>query len=127
VPATEVAAYSIAFLGANRCKFRFRPSSDQPETPDRHVVAPRCGTHETALDHAELCYDTAMGAVHPYTIKVEVDPLNVLRFRWTVCEGTLVHMRGPHSYATRREAAEEASKVLSKLVENQPRRTDWKI
>lgn len=73
-----------------------------------------------------MCYKGEMGAVHPYTIKVEADPLNALRFRWTVVEGTLVHMRGPHSYETRREAAEEASKALEKLVENLPRRTDWK-
>jgi hypothetical protein len=75
----------------------------------------------------DLCYDRPMGAVHPYTIRIEADPLNALRFRWTVCEGTLVHMRGPHSYATRREAAEEASDALLKLAENQPRRADWKI
>jgi hypothetical protein len=58
---------------------------------------------------------------HPFTVKIEADPLSALRYRWTVCEGSQIHIRSPHSYATRREAVEEANKALSKLAETWPR------
>jgi hypothetical protein len=65
-----------------------------------------------------------MTAAHPYQVRIEADPLNALRFRWTVCEGVLVHMRSARSYATRLEARAEAEAALAKLVASQPRRTD---
>jgi hypothetical protein len=55
-----------------------------------------------------------MAAVHSFTFKIEADPLNEHRFRWTVCEGDQVHIRSPHSYATRREAEAEAQKAVIK-------------
>ena len=57
-----------------------------------------------------------MVEVHPFMVKIEVDPLNAVRFRWTVCEGDQIHIRSPHSYATRREASAEADKAMSKLA-----------
>jgi hypothetical protein len=60
-----------------------------------------------------------------YSIKIEADPLNALRFRWTVCEGAQVHMRSPHSCATRKEAETEANAALLKLAENGPSRMNW--
>jgi hypothetical protein len=66
-----------------------------------------------------------MATAHPYTIKIEADPLHADRFRWTVCEGDQIHMRSPHAYATRPEAEAEADAALAKLAENQPRRSDW--
>jgi hypothetical protein len=53
-----------------------------------------------------------MGEVHPFTVRIEADPLSALRFRWTVCEGNQIHIRSPHSYATRREADREANEVI---------------
>jgi hypothetical protein len=63
-----------------------------------------------------------MSEGHPFTYKIEPDPLNALRFRWTVCEGTQIHVRSPHSYSTRGEAKEEASAAMLKLAEIWPRR-----
>ena len=53
-----------------------------------------------------------MEEVHPFTVRVEADPLDELRFRWTLCEGDQIHIRSPHSYATRREADQEANAAM---------------
>jgi hypothetical protein len=63
-------------------------------------------------------HNIIMADVHPFTVKIEVDPLNTVRFRWMVCEGDQIHIRSPHSYATRREATIEADKVMSKFAAN---------
>lgn len=56
-----------------------------------------------------------------FTFKIEPDPLGARRFRWTVCEGTRIHLRSPHSYETRREAEEEANKAMLKFS------TTWRV
>jgi hypothetical protein len=53
-----------------------------------------------------------MGESHPFTVRIEADPLNERRFRWTICEGNQILIRSPHSYATRREADKEANEVM---------------
>jgi len=53
---------------------------------------------------------------HPFSIRIVPDLLNESRSRWTVCEGTQILVRSPHSYATRREADQEANKAMEKLV-----------
>jgi hypothetical protein len=53
-----------------------------------------------------------MEAVHPFTVRIQADPLDELRFRWTLCEGDQIHIRSPHSYATRREAEKEANAAM---------------
>jgi hypothetical protein len=60
-----------------------------------------------------------MGEIHPFTVRIETDPLDVRRFRWTVCEGNQIHIRSPHSYATRREAEREANEVMLKHAASQ--------
>jgi len=55
-----------------------------------------------------------MASIHPFTFKVDADPLSERRFRWSVCEGDQIHIRSPHSYATRREAETEAGKAVLK-------------
>lgn len=57
-----------------------------------------------------------MAEIHPFTVKIEADPLNESRFRWTVCEGGQIHIRSPQSYAIRREAMADADKAMSKLA-----------
>jgi hypothetical protein len=57
-----------------------------------------------------------MEEVHPFTVRIEADPLNERRFRWTICEGDQIHIRSPHSYATRREADKEANEVMLRHV-----------
>jgi hypothetical protein len=61
-------------------------------------------------------HNVDMAAFHPFTFKIEADPLSEGRFRWTVCEGDQIHIRSPHSYATRREAETDANKALTKRV-----------
>jgi hypothetical protein len=51
-----------------------------------------------------------------FTINVEADPLREGRYRWTICEGVQIHLRSPQSYATRREAKEDAEKAMSKFT-----------
>ena len=41
---------------------------------------------------------------HPFTFRIEADLLQTSRYRWMVCEGSQIHVRSPHSYATRQEA-----------------------
>ena len=66
---------------------------------------------KTALPH-----NVTMAEVHPFTFKIEADPLREMRYRWTVCEGNQIHLRSPNSYATRRDAEIEAAKALSNRV-----------
>jgi hypothetical protein len=63
-----------------------------------------------------------MSEGHPFTYKIEPDPLNAARFRWTVCEGTQVRIRSLQSYSSRGEAKEEASAAMLKLAETWPRK-----
>lgn len=55
-----------------------------------------------------LTHNAKMEEVNPFTVRIEADPLSEHRFRWTICEGNQIHIRSPHSYATRREANMEA-------------------
>ena len=51
---------------------------------------------------------------------VDADPLRAGRYRWTVCEGVQIHLRSPQSYATQREAKEDADKAMSGFA------ADWR-
>jgi hypothetical protein len=44
-----------------------------------------------------------MPEAHPFTFKIEIDPLSERRFRWTVCEGGQIHLRSPHSWVRPRK------------------------
>jgi hypothetical protein len=55
---------------------------------------------------------------HPFTLRIEADPLRERRYRWMILEGFQIHLRSPKSYATRREAKEEADKAITKFVFN---------
>ena len=65
----------------------------------------------------KLCHRSlgAMSRVNPFTFNVEPDPLREERYRWTVCEGTQIHLRSPCSYATKEEAISEATKAAERL------------
>jgi hypothetical protein len=54
---------------------------------------------------------------HPFTVEIETDPLNAVRFRWNVCRGPQIMMRSPHSYATRREASNDAADAMKRVEE----------
>jgi hypothetical protein len=54
-----------------------------------------------------------MVEAHPYTFRIDPDPLRESRYRWTVCEGIQIHVRSPHSYATKDEAEKEAAKAVA--------------
>ena len=53
-----------------------------------------------------------MEEVHPFTVRIEADPLNKRRLCWTICEGNPIVIRSPYSYVTRREANKEANEML---------------
>jgi hypothetical protein len=53
-----------------------------------------------------------------FTFDVDADPLRQRRFRWTILKGSLVHLLSPQSFATRREANEDAAKALSRVKES---------
>jgi hypothetical protein len=53
-----------------------------------------------------------MAEISRFTYRILPDLLGVRRFRWTVCEGEQIHLRSPHSYATRREAEIEGGKAV---------------
>ena len=53
---------------------------------------------------------------HPFMFNVDADPLRAGRYRWTVCEGIQIHLRSPQSYATQREAKEDADKAMSRFA-----------
>jgi hypothetical protein len=55
-----------------------------------------------------------MVEAHPYTYRIEPDPLHEARYRWTVREGSQIHVRSPHSYATKEEAEKEAAKAVTR-------------
>lgn len=70
-------------------------------------------------------YNSHIGVVNEapqYTFNIEADPLRELRYRWTVCEGSQVHLRSPQSYATRREATEDATKAMANFAARQRNR-----
>jgi hypothetical protein len=57
-----------------------------------------------------------------YTFRIDPDPLRrESRYRWTVCEGIQIHVRSPHSYATKDEAEKEAAKAVVRREEH------WRI
>jgi hypothetical protein len=62
----------------------------------------------------QLPYNGTMVETHPFTFEIQADPLQESRYRWTVCEGSQIHIRSPHSYATRSEAEKEAGKAVSR-------------
>jgi hypothetical protein len=63
---------------------------------------------------------------HPFVFKIESDPLRALRYRWTVCEGSQIHIRSPQSYASSKEAESEATDAMQKLGEAWPRTPRWR-
>ena len=62
----------------------------------------------------QLPYNATMVETHPFTFEIQADPLQESRYRWTVCEGSQIHIRSSHSYATRSEAEKEAGKAVSR-------------
>jgi hypothetical protein len=62
-------------------------------------------------------YSDFMENAEQFRVRIELDPLIVGRFRWTVCEGVQIHLRSPHSYATRIEAEREAECARQKFTE----------
>jgi hypothetical protein len=59
-----------------------------------------------------------MLGTHPFTFSIQPDPLRGSRYRWTVCEGSQIHVRSPHSYATKDEAEKEAAKAVTRREEH---------
>jgi hypothetical protein len=59
-----------------------------------------------------LPHNATMGDVHPFTFKIEADPLSKRQFRWTICKGGQIHIRSPRAYPSRRETEIEAKEAM---------------
>lgn len=44
--------------------------------------------------------------------RIYEDSMRVGRYRWTITEDFQIHLYSPRSYATRREAREDANKII---------------
>ena len=55
-----------------------------------------------------------------FTYQILSDLMSVRRFRWTISEGAQIHLRSPHSYATRREAEIEGGKAVVRFAKAWP-------
>lgn len=53
---------------------------------------------------------------HQFTVRVEPDALRKGRFHWALFKAAQVYNRSQLSFATKREAAAEAAKVLEKRI-----------
>jgi hypothetical protein len=51
------------------------------------------------------------------TLKIEADLLTQIRFRWLLCEGDKVLLRGQHSFETKGEAEADGNKALQKRID----------
>jgi hypothetical protein len=51
------------------------------------------------------------------TLKIEADLLTQVRFRWLLCEGENVLLRGQHSFETKGEAEADGNKALQKRID----------
>jgi hypothetical protein len=47
--------------------------------------------------------------------RIHEDSMRVGRYRWTITEDFQIHLYSPRSYATRREAREDANKIIRDL------------
>jgi hypothetical protein len=50
-----------------------------------------------------------------FVSRIHEDSMRVGRYRWTITEDFQIHLYSPQSYATRREAREDANKVIRDL------------
>jgi hypothetical protein len=59
----------------------------------------------------------SMPQVPTVTLKIEADLLTQVRFRWLLCEGEKVLLRGQHSFETKGEAEADGNKALQKRID----------
>jgi hypothetical protein len=57
-----------------------------------------------------------MAEDHQFSVRVEPDAFRKGRFHWALFKATQVYNRSETSFATKREAAAEAAKVLEKRI-----------
>jgi hypothetical protein len=56
--------------------------------------------------------------------RIHEDSMRVGRYRWTITEDFQIHLYSPQSYATRREAQQDANKVIRDLNQSANRTVD---
>jgi hypothetical protein len=59
-----------------------------------------------------------------FVSRIQEDTMRLGRYRWTISEDFRVHLDAPQSYATRREAQENANKVILDLNQRANRMVD---
>ena len=52
----------------------------------------------------------------PFSFRVEADLMQKSRYRWAIGDGYRLYRRSPQSYATKRQAKNDALKAVSKLA-----------
>jgi hypothetical protein len=57
-----------------------------------------------------------MAEEHQFTVRIEPDSAQPGRYRWTLLKATQAYNRSEMSFATKREAASEAAKVLDRRI-----------
>ena len=57
-----------------------------------------------------------MAEDHQFTVRLEPDSFRKGRFHWALFKATQVYNRSQMSFATKREAAADAAKVLEKRI-----------
>jgi hypothetical protein len=106
-----------------RMRERRRPGSEAEEDRGREEV-----TVPVAVDFcAELpcpilpimTYETS-----PFAFRVEADPQRQDRYLWAIGYGPQTYRRSPQSFATRREAKNDALKAMSKMEAHWRRERD---
>jgi hypothetical protein len=65
---------------------------------------------------AALPHNDHMSEDHQFTVRVEPDSSRPGRFRWALFKAQQAYNRSEMSYATKREAADEAAKVLDRRI-----------
>jgi hypothetical protein len=66
-----------------------------------------------------MTYETS-----PFAFRVEADPQRQGRYFWAISYGFQMYRRSPQSFATRREAKNDAVKAMSKIEAHWRRERD---
>jgi hypothetical protein len=69
-----------------------------------------------------MTYETS-----PFAFRVEADPQRQDRYLWAIGYGPQTYRRSPHSFATRREAKNDALKAMSKMEAHWRRERDGSL
>jgi hypothetical protein len=82
------------------------PPCERPNAERKFILAASAALH----------HNGDMSEDHQFTVRVEPDSSRPGRFRWALFKAQQAYNRSEMSYATKREAADEAAKVLDRRI-----------